>query len=65
MQMAASMAGGGLGCPASLDSQHESRDRGKSVARTTPVDTPRERSGQKPTTEVSRKAEEEIVQVKK
>lgn len=57
--------GGGLWCLASLESQHGSRDRGKSVAWTTPIDPPMEKSGQKPAMEVAGKAEEEIVQVKK
>lgn len=35
VQVAASMAGDGLQCFASLESQHESRDRGKSAAQTT------------------------------
>lgn len=64
-QMAASMAGAGLGCLASLESQQDSRDRGKSVAWTTPINTPREKSGQKPARDVARKAEEEVMQVKK
>lgn len=57
--------GGGLWCLASLEPQHGSRDRGKSVAWTTPINPPMEKSRQKPAMEVAGKAEEETVQVKK
>lgn len=61
VQMAASTAGGGLWCLAPLESQHGR----ESVAPTAPIDTPMEKSGQKPAMELAGKAEEEIPQVKR